>query len=60
MREKPLWGRHPHGFGYIESVAELCEMYEACPIVTEGFGLDRMHEYDRFFGNNVRREERRQ
>jgi len=39
MREQPLRGRHPQRFGYIERVAELCETYEACPIVAEGLGL---------------------
>ena len=53
VREKPFWGRHPQRFWYIERVTELSEMYEACPIVAEGLGLDGVHEHDTLPGNNV-------
>jgi len=60
MRQKPLRGRHSQRLWYIERVAELCEMYETCPIVAEGFGIDSMHKHDMLRGNNVWRKERRQ
>jgi len=60
MRQKPLQGRHSQRLWYIERVAELCEMYETCHIVAEGFGFDSTYEHDTLVGNNVWRKERRQ